>query len=211
MPQLIGNFQFDWPIYLGFALAYLIGAIPFGLLLSLVFGLGDIRKIGSGNIGATNVLRTGNKLAATATLVLDAAKGALPVVFAYGYGQDMAVAAAYGAVLGHILPVWLLFRGGKGVATTLGVLIAIAWPVGLIGCAAWLVVAGLFRMSSLASLSALAGSIVAAHFLTDPQVTIMAAALALFVAVKHAPNIGRLLRGREPRIVFARRKDSADG
>jgi acyl phosphate:glycerol-3-phosphate acyltransferase len=200
MPQLIGNFQFDWPIYLGFALAYLIGAIPFGLLLTRALGLGDIRKIGSGNIGATNVLRTGNKLAALATLLLDAAKGAVPILFAWHYGQDMAIAVAFGAVLGHILPVWLLFRGGKGVATTLGVLLAIAWPVGLIACATWLVVALSARISSLSSLSSLVAAALAAHFLTDPQITVMTIAIGLFVATRHAPNIGRLLRGKEPRI-----------
>ena len=200
MPQLIGNFQFDWPIYLGFALAYLIGAIPFGLLLTRALGLGDIRNIGSGNIGATNVLRTGNKPVALATLLLDTAKGAVPVIIAFCYGQDMALAVAFGAVLGHILPVWLLFRGGKGVATTLGVLLAVAWPVGLIACATWLAVALTLRISSLSSLASLVAAALAAHFLTDPQITVMAIVIGLFVATRHAPNIGRLLRGTEPRI-----------
>ena len=200
MPQLIGNFQFDWPIYLGFALAYLIGAIPFGLLLTRALGLGDIREIGSGNIGATNVLRTGNKPVALATLLLDTAKGAVPVIIAFCYGQDMALAVAFGAVLGHILPVWLLFRGGKGVATTLGVLLAVAWPVGLIACATWLAVALTLRISSLSSLASLVAAALAAHFLTDPQITVMAIVIGLFVATRHAPNIGRLLRGTEPRI-----------
>ncbi len=200
MPQLIGNFQFDWPIYLGFALAYLIGAIPFGLLLTRALGLGDIRKIGSGNIGATNVLRTGNKPVALATLLLDAAKGAVPVIIAFRYGQDMALAVAFGAVLGHILPIWLLLRGGKGVATTLGVLLAVAWPVGLIACATWLAVALTLRISSLSSLASLVAAALAAHFLTDPQITVMAIVIGLFVATRHAPNIGRLLRGTEPRI-----------
>jgi glycerol-3-phosphate acyltransferase PlsY len=201
MPQLTGNFEIDRYTYLAFGLAYLIGALPFGLLLTRTLGLGDIRKIGSGNIGATNVLRTGNKLAALATLILDAAKGAVPVVLAYRYtGQDVAVAVAFGAVLGHILPMWLLFRGGKGVATALGVLLAIAWPVGLIACATWLAVALTVRISSLSSLSSLLAAAIAAHFLTDPQITVMAIAIGLFVATRHTPNIGRLLRGKEPRI-----------
>ena len=138
--------------------------------------------------------------AALATLLLDAAKGAVPVIIAFRYGQDMALAGAFGAVLGHILPVWLLFRGGKGVATTLGVLLAVAWPVGLIACASWLVVALTLRISSLSSLASLVAAALAAYILTDPQITIMAIVIGLFVATRHAPNIGRLLRGAEPRI-----------
>src|SRR6187431_2101903 len=120
-----------------FLLGYLLGSIPFGLLLTRAAGLGDIRKVGSGNIGATNVLRTGNKGLAAATLILDALKGALAVLIAQRWGPDMALMAGYGAVAGHLFPVWLGFRGGKGVATTLGVLTAVSWEVGLAACATW--------------------------------------------------------------------------
>src|ERR1043166_1476393 len=134
-----------------FLLGYLLGSIPFGLVLTRLAGLGDIRKIGSGNIGATNVLRTGNKPLALAVLLLDSGKGAVAVLLAARFGENPALAAAVGAVLGHLYPVWLGFKGGKGVATTLGTLLALSWPVGLIGCAVWLLVALIFRISSAAA------------------------------------------------------------
>ena len=137
-------------------LGYLLGSIPFGLLLTRISGLGDIRGIGSGNIGATNVLRTGRKGLAAATLVLDGLKGAAAVLIARAllYDQDTALLAGLAAVLGHLFPIWLRFKGGKGVATGLGVLVAAAWPIGVAACAVWLLVAGLARVSSLASLAA---------------------------------------------------------
>src|SRR5580698_2145429 len=136
---------------------YLFGSVPFGLLLTRMAGLGDIRAIGSGSIGATNVLRTGNKALAAATLLLDAGKGAFAVgVFLWLGPPDAALWSGLGAVIGHLFPVWLGFKGGKGVATGLGVLLAAAWPVGVVACAVWLIVAAIARMSSLASLAALA-------------------------------------------------------
>ncbi|MEE9300636.1 MAG: glycerol-3-phosphate 1-O-acyltransferase PlsY [Alphaproteobacteria bacterium] len=202
MPHIIGDFAHTWPFYLGFALAYLVGSVPFGLIITRLFGLGDVRKIGSGSIGATNVLRTGSKKAAAATLLLDGAKGFVPVLLAANYGPDMAVLAAGGAVIGHLFPVWLLFRGGKGVATTLGVLLALAWPVGLIACGLWLAAALLLRYSSLASLIAIASSPGFAYWLARPQFGEIAAFLALLVVLKHAGNIRRLVKGEESRITF---------
>lgn len=200
MPDLLGDFSYQWPYYAGFVLAYLIGSIPFGLLLTRAAGLGDIRRIGSGSIGATNVLRTGNKPLALAVLLLDGGKGAAAVLLAWRFGPDMAVFAAAGAVLGHCFPIWLLFRGGKGVATTLGVLLALNFWIGAAACATWAVVAALFRISSLAGMLATVAAPVAAHFVTTPQIRDVAAVIALVVIVRHHTNIRRLLNGEEPRI-----------
>ena len=184
-----------------FALAYLLGSIPFGLVLTRLFGAGDIRKIGSGNIGATNVLRTGRKGLAVATLILDGGKGAVAVGLAdYFAGPDAAVIAAGASVLGHLFPVWLRFKGGKGVATTLGVLLAIAWPVGVIACLAWLLVAFTLKYSSLAALVAIGVSPVAAWFLADEPRAILALFLAVLVFIRHHENIRRLASGTESRI-----------
>jgi acyl phosphate:glycerol-3-phosphate acyltransferase len=207
MPGFFTSIAMGWPYLLGILLAaYLLGSIPFGLILTRLAGLGDIRNIGSGNIGATNVLRTGNKALAAATLLLDGAKGAVAVLLARHYGPDAEIVAGAGAFLGHLFPVWLKFRGGKGVATTIGILLAIAWPVGLIACAVWLLVALLFRYSSLAALIAVAAAPVAAWFLAD--VSRETAGLALFLAVviwlRHHENIGRLLKGTESRIRLGR-------
>jgi glycerol-3-phosphate acyltransferase PlsY len=191
-----------WPYLLAVLLAgYLLGSIPFGLILTRLAGLGDIRQIGSGNIGATNVLRTGNKALAAATLLLDGAKGAVAVLVAQRlYGPDAAIIAGAGAFLGHLFPVWLKFRGGKGVATTIGILLAIAWPVGVIACAVWLLVALLFRYSSLAALVAVAVAPIAAWFLANHQTAGLALFLAVVVWQRHHENIGRLLKGQEARI-----------
>jgi len=196
-----------------FAFGYLFGSIPFGLVLTRLAGAGDIRKIGSGNIGATNVLRTGRKGLALATLLLDGAKGAAALLIVHRViGPDFALAAGLGAMVGHVFPLWLRFRGGKGVATALGLLIAAAWPIGAIACLTWLAVAALFRFSSLAALAALALAPFyawAADRLLWPewgsavvyaQVAKLALAIAVLVWIRHAGNIRRLLSGTEPRI-----------
>jgi glycerol-3-phosphate acyltransferase PlsY len=182
-------------------LGYLLGSIPFGLLLTRAAGGGDIRKIGSGNIGATNVLRTGRRGLAAATLLLDAGKGAAAVLLARAYGgPEAALWAGFGAVLGHTLPVWLSFRGGKGVATGYGVLIAAAWPVGLLAGAIWLAMAALTRRSSASALTSFAAAPVLALLLADPATALMALAMAVLIFARHHENIRRLLDGTEPRI-----------
>jgi len=181
-------------------------------LLTRLAGLGDIRSIGSGNIGATNVLRTGNKGLAAATLLLDAGKGAFAVgVFRYLGPPDAALWAGLGAVIGHMFPVWLGFKGGKGVATGLGVLLAVAWPVGVIACMVWLIVAGVARMSSLAGLASLASAPVAAVFLADREIAWLALAIAALVIARHHENIRRLLSGTEPRIGHLARPSGGEG
>ncbi len=198
-------------ILLATALGYLLGAIPFGLVLCRIAGYGDIRKIGSGNIGATNVLRTGNKPLAFATLVLDSGKGAIAALAAGLLLHPVAgVIAGVAAVVGHNFPIWLRFKGGKGVATTLGTLTAFAWPVGLSCCLTWLVTAAIFRMSSLSALVALALSPVFAWFLIPiamPNavgylipITLAATGLAVLAWIRHAANIRRILTGEEPKI-----------
>ncbi len=185
---------------------YLLGSIPFGLVLTKLAGHGDIRKIGSGNIGATNVLRTGRKGLAAATLILDGAKGAVAVLIAGIWSQDMAVLAGGGAMLGHCFPVWLRFKGGKGVATALGILLAIAWPVGLLACLTWLVMAVVFRYSSVAALTAIAASPIFAWWLADPQRAYLAALIAVLVWIRHHENIRRLLKGEESKIKLGKDK-----
>ena len=184
-----------------FLLGYLLGSIPFGLVLTRLAGLGDIRRIGSGNIGATNVLRTGNKMLAAATLLLDGLKGAVAVLLAIYVGPgDALLAAGIGAVLGHAFPLWLSFKGGKTVATSYGVLIAAAWPVGLCAGAVWLIMAGLSRISSLAALVSFALAPVFAALLADATIVKLALAIAVVVFVRHHTNIRRLIAGIEPRI-----------
>ncbi len=180
---------------------YFLGAIPFGLVLARLAGLGDIRNIGSGNIGATNVLRTGHKGLAAATLLLDGGKGAAAVLLAGVWGPDPQLLAALGAVLGHILPIWLRFKGGKGMATMLGVLLALAWPAGLAACATWLAVAAMLRYSSLATLVSLAAApFYVWLFMRDLQLVELITVLAVMVGIRHRANIVRLLKGEEPRI-----------
>jgi acyl phosphate:glycerol-3-phosphate acyltransferase len=182
-------------------LGYLFGSVPSGLLLTRAAGLGDIRRIGSGNIGATNVLRTGNKALAGATLLLDLLKGAVPVLIAGQLGGETAgLWAGLGAVLGHLFPVWLGFKGGKGVATSYGVLIAAAWPVGIVAGAIWLLAAGLLRISSLAALISFALAPLVAWALADPAVIMFAVAITALIFARHVSNIRRLLSGTEPRI-----------
>ncbi|MDX1710656.1 MAG: glycerol-3-phosphate 1-O-acyltransferase PlsY [Rhodovibrionaceae bacterium] len=201
MPDPI-SWEYALP-YLALALAggYLLGSLPFGVILTRVAGLGDIRKVGSGNIGTTNVLRTGRKDLAALTLLLDAGKGAAAILIAGLWGPDVQLMAGYGAVLGHFFPVWLKFRGGKGVATVLGIHLAMAWPVGLLACGAWLAIAGISRYSSLAALISLASTPAFAWWVTDNlQIVQFAAVLAGAVWLKHYQNIGRLLRGEESKI-----------
>ncbi|RWR51374.1 glycerol-3-phosphate 1-O-acyltransferase PlsY [Sinirhodobacter ferrireducens] len=182
-------------------LGYLLGAIPFGVVVTRLMGLGDLRTIGSGNIGATNVLRTGHKGAALATLLLDSGKGAVAVLLARYFLDDTAAQIAGGAAfVGHLYPVWLRFRGGKGVATFLGTLIALAWPVGLAACAVWLVTAALSRISSLSALVAAATAVPLALALGHREMMLLVAAMAVLIFWRHRANIQRLAQGREPRI-----------
>lgn len=182
-------------------MGYLLGAIPFGLLVSRALGLEDPRRIGSGNIGATNVLRTGSRPAALATLILDSGKGAVAVLLARAaVGEDAAQIAGLAAFVGHCFPVWLGFRGGKGVATFLGTLAALAWPVALAACATWAVVAALSRYSSLAGILAAALAPLWALLLGRTEGVLLCIALALVVGYRHAGNIARLRAGTEPRI-----------
>ncbi|MFA6157317.1 glycerol-3-phosphate 1-O-acyltransferase PlsY [Mesorhizobium sp.] len=189
-----------YSLILALVFGYLLGSIPFGLLLTRAAGLGDVRNIGSGNIGATNVLRTGNKGLAAATLLLDALKGTAAVLIASHFAPDLAVWAGLGAFLGHLFPVWLGFKGGKGVATYLGVLIGLAWQVALIFAAVWLVMALLFRFSSLAALVAAVIVPIALYFLSTPQIAVLFVAMSVVVFIKHRANISRLLAGSEGKI-----------
>jgi acyl phosphate:glycerol-3-phosphate acyltransferase len=193
----------SWPAaLLCLAVGYLLGSIPFGLLITRFAGLGDVRRIGSGNIGATNVLRTGNRWAAALTLVLDGGKGAAAVAVAQAfYGIDGAVIAGASAIIGHILPVWLRFKGGKGVATFIGAVTGLYWPVGLLVMATWLLVARLFRISSLSALVAVGLS--PAYMLVlngDLTYAFFALGLALVIFITHHENLHRLWHGQEPRI-----------
>jgi glycerol-3-phosphate acyltransferase PlsY len=185
-------------------LGYLLGSIPFGLLLTRVAGLGDIRRIGSGNIGATNVLRAGSKGLAALTLALDLAKGTAAVLIAQSWGTEAGLAAAGCAVIGHMFPVWLGFRGGKGAATALGVLIPLAWPVALAAALLWLATAIISHYSSLAALiAAIAGACLAA-LLADRMTAWMIAGIALLIILRHHENIRRLIAGTETRISFTK-------
>lgn len=179
---------------------YLLGSIPFGLIFTRLAGLGDIRDIGSGNIGATNALRTGNKWVAGATFLGDMGKGAAAVILARYFGPDLAIIAAFGALVGHLFPVWLKFKGGKGISTYIGILLALAWPVGLLFCATWLAVAVIFRMSSLSALVASLLSPVYFVWVDQWQMVELSIVLVLLVFFAHRDNIQRLLAGTEPRI-----------
>ncbi len=188
-------------IILAALIGYLLGTIPFGLMLTRAAGLGDIRKIGSGNIGATNVLRTGNKKLAAATLLLDGIKGAVAVALGLWLaGRDGVFVAGLAAVVGHLFPVWLKFKGGKGVATGFGVLFAAAWPAGLAAGAVWLAVARLSKMSSAGALSAFAAAPLLAWAAAGPQIGLLILLVAALIFLRHEANIRRLLAGTEPRI-----------
>ncbi|MFN3575737.1 MAG: glycerol-3-phosphate 1-O-acyltransferase PlsY [Tabrizicola sp.] len=198
MPELVTS---PGLLLLTAALSYLLGAIPFGVVVTRMLGLGDLRQIGSGNIGATNVLRTGNKGAALATLLLDSGKGAIAVLIArWLLAEDAAQVAGLAAFLGHLFPVWLAFRGGKGVATFLGVLLALDWPVGLAVCGTWLLTAVVTRTSSIAALVAAASSGLWILALTDGSLLVLALILTVLVYVRHGENLKRIKAGTEPRI-----------
>ncbi|NVJ93938.1 MAG: glycerol-3-phosphate 1-O-acyltransferase PlsY [Methylocystaceae bacterium] len=182
-------------------LGYLLGSIPFGLLLTKFFQAGDLRSIGSGNIGATNVLRTGRKGLAFATLLLDGGKGAVAVLLVnYMFAPDAAIVAGMMAVIGHNFPMWLKFEGGKGVATSLGVLLALSWPAGLATAGTWLLIAIIFRYSSLAALVSFVVSPIYMLFLADENKAVLAVLLAVLCFVRHHENIKRLVAGEETKI-----------
>ena len=191
------------PPVLCFLLGYALGSIPFGLLLTRAAGLGDVRAIGSGNIGATNVLRTGNKRLAAATLVLDAAKGAAPILLARALWPDLPQAegiAAIGAFLGHLFPIWLGFKGGKGLATGLGIVATLHWQSALVLSLVWLRTVLVTRYSSVSGMTAAVAAPVAAALSGRIDLAILFTGFALLILWKHRSNIGRLLRGEEPKV-----------
>ena len=190
-----------FPLLLWAVIGYLLGSIPFGMLLTRAMKLGDLRSIGSGNIGATNVLRTGNKAAAAGTLILDGGKGAVAVLLARWLGaEDAAQLAGFTAFLGHCYPVWLGFRGGKGVATFLGLVLALSWPVGLLSCATWLAAAALSRISSVGALVAALMSTAWMLLLREYEFTGLTLALTVLIFWRHRSNLERLREGTEPKI-----------
>ena len=192
----------DWSLYdlVALAVGYLLGSIPFGLILTKLAGHGDLRDIGSGNIGATNVLRTGNKALAALTLILDLLKGTAAVLIGARFGQDAALLGGLGAILGHLFPIWLGFRGGKGVATYIGVLLGLYWPAAIVFCAIWLLVALITRYSSLSALVASAAAPCLLVLVGETRIAVLFLIFTLLLYWRHADNIGRLLRGQEGRI-----------
>ena len=198
MPEIVNSM----PILALWALVgYLLGSIPFGIVLSRALGLGDLRQIGSGNIGATNVLRTGNKGAAAATLLLDAAKGAAAVLVARAMaGEDAAQVAGLAAFIGHCYPIWLGFRGGKGVATFLGILLALSWPVGLLCCGTWAFAVAITRISSVGALMAAMSCTVWAFLMARFDMLVLCTVLTALVYWRHRENLSRLQAGTEPKI-----------
>ena len=200
MPDPI-SWEYAWP-YITAALVggYLLGSVPFGLLLTRLAGLGDIRQIGSGNIGTTNVLRTGRKGLAAATLLLDGGKGAAAVLIAQLWGPDMALAAGFGAVVGHLFPVWLRFKGGKGVATFAGISLGYSWHVLVPFAVVWIGMAFIFRYSSLAALTASVVTTIALFYIGESELGLLYVVLTALVFWKHRQNISRLLSGSESKI-----------
>lgn len=187
-------------IFAALVFGYLLGSIPFGLVLTRMAGLGDVRSIGSGNIGATNVLRTGNKKIAAATLLCDMLKGTVAVLIAAYFGRDYALAAGFGAFLGHLFPLWLGFKGGKGVATYLGILLGLVWPGALVFIAAWIIIALLTRYSSLSALVASILVPLSILYLGLDKSALLFAVLTLIIFIKHRANIQRLISGTETKI-----------
>ncbi|MDH3661171.1 MAG: glycerol-3-phosphate 1-O-acyltransferase PlsY [Alphaproteobacteria bacterium] len=201
----LGGPAYWWPFVLGFLISYLIGSIPFGLILTRQFGAGDLRAIGSGNIGATNVLRTGRKSLALATLVLDALKGVLPVwVGGSWFGPDMAVVAGLGAVIGHCFPIWLKFLGGKGVATAAGVVLTMTPLAGLLAFAVFLVIVTLTRYVSLSCILAAVTAAPFAYLLGQIQQAELYLLLTVIIIVKHHANLRRLFAGEEAKLSFSK-------
>ncbi len=201
MPEIMSSLQLALPYFVAaFLGGYLLGAIPFGLILTRAAGLGDVRSIGSGNIGATNVLRTGNKGLAAGTLLLDALKGTLAAYLGSRISIEMGIVAAFGALLGHLFPIWLSFKGGKGVATYLGILFGLMWQGGLVFCAVWLATAFISRLSSLAALVGCFVVPVVLYALGSHQLAGFFALASIIVIVKHRANIQRLVAGTEPKI-----------
>ena len=193
--------MFSMPVLYALIGGYLLGSIPFGLLIARATGQGDIRDIGSGNIGATNVLRTGRKDIALITLLLDAGKaGIAALIFNHFFGAPIGFFAGAAALIGHCFPIWLKFKGGKGVATFFGGLLATAWPIGLIAGAIWLACAFLTRISSLSALAAAGSTPLIAFMMGYINVAMMAAVMAVIIYIRHAENIGRILKGTESRI-----------
>ncbi len=198
MPELISS---STTLILWAAIGYLLGSIPTGVILAKLMGLGNLREIGSGNIGATNVLRTGNKTAAALTLLIDAGKGAIAVLLARAFVPDDAVqAAGLAAFIGHCFPIWLGFRGGKGVATYLGVIFALSWPIGLAACGIWFLVALVFRYSSLAAIMAAGWVPVITAMTNNGTIIIIGVVFALLIYMRHWANMSRLRKGTEPKI-----------
>lgn len=198
MPEIVTS---QGMLLLTAVLGYLLGSIPFGVVVTRAFGLGDLRQIGSGNIGATNVLRTGNKRAALATLLLDGGKGVLAVLLGrWLLAEDAAQVAGLAAFLGHLFPVWLGFKGGKGVATFLGLLLALNWIIGAAVCLTWLVTAAVGRVSSIAALVAAASSGLWIVLLTDGSLLLLSLVLTVLIYLRHAENLKRIKAGTEPRI-----------
>lgn len=198
---------FDQPItiyLLVAALSYLSGSIPFGLLLTKIAGKGDVRDIGSGNIGATNVLRTGSKVLAAGTLLCDLLKGFFPVLIAYKWGLGAALIAAFAALIGHMFPVWLKFKGGKGVATFIGTLLALYWPLALGFCAVWLAVALIFRISSLSAIVATVLTPLGGLVFGSPAMVVTLALMSALILYRHRENIQRLMKGEESKISFSK-------
>ncbi len=192
--------HFTVTAFVSIALGYLLGSIPFGLVITRLAGLGDIRSIGSGNIGATNVLRTGRKDLALLTLLLDSGKGAVAVLIASHWGLQAEMGAGMGAFLGHLFPVWLRFKGGKGVATTLGILLALVPAAGVAACITWLLTAVTTRMSSLSALMAMLLAPFFTAYFYDPKMCWMIGTISLIVWYKHKDNIKRIIAGTEPKI-----------
>ena len=197
----IGLFTDPTPFYIGaLIVGYLLGSIPFGVILTRLAGLGDIRSIGSGNIGATNVLRTGHRGLAALTLIGDALKGTAAVLLVRGFGDDVALVAGFAAFIGHLFPLWLRFRGGKGVATYLGVLAGLFWPAAIVFAVVWLAAAFLSRYSSVGALSASLASVLALFVLKEPRIGALYGLLTVILWLKHLPNLRRLLDGSEGKI-----------
>lgn len=201
----LGGPAFWWPFILGFVICYLIGSIPFGLILTRISGAGDLRAIGSGNIGATNVLRTGRKALALATLLLDALKGALPVWIASTFfGPDMAVVAGLGTIIGHCFPIWLKFNGGKGVATAAGVILTMTPLAGLLALVVFLIAVTITRYVSLSSLLAALGAAPFAYVLGHVQSAELYLLVAVIIIIKHRENLRRLFAGKEAKLSFSK-------